>query len=143
MVAAAMRHLDASTEPRLERMLKPTEQAAGAGCRGALHRQGCPGSPSRRKRSCRQAGCGRCSRQGPAVCRPRVRWPVQRQCRHARTSSRPLIGHPVVASTRVLARRLQALEARFGDERVPARRAQTRSSPRAGRARKRAKRTCA
>ena len=35
------------------------------------------GSGSGRRRSCRQAGCGGCSRRGPAICRPHVRWPVQ------------------------------------------------------------------
>jgi hypothetical protein len=45
------------------------------------------GSGSRRKRSCREAGCGGCSRRGPAVCRPRVRWPVQRHSGQLRRST--------------------------------------------------------
>ena len=72
----------------------------------------------------------------------RVRLPHQRQCSHARTSrstagsvecERQLEVLAGLASTRVLARRLQALGAGFGDERVPARlAAQARSSPNPG-----------
>jgi hypothetical protein len=76
------------------------------------------------------------------------RQPLERQCSHARTSrstagsvqrERQLSVAAPLASTRVLARRRQALGARFGDEWAPARLgAQARPSPKPGLARGRA-----
>jgi hypothetical protein len=48
-----------------------------------------------RKRSSRKAGCHGCSWRGPAVSRPAVTWPLQRQC------SRPQLRTEAAPSTRI------------------------------------------